>query len=196
LSVILVDMYPIQTFTIPELKGISQTNIDEHLGLYAGYVNNTNKILEALQADMIDAYALAEMHRRLSFEFNGMKNHEYYFSQIEDAPADINSESALAMKIADQWGSFEEWNEDFTTLAKTRGVGWAILGYDAEADRLINYWVDEQHLGHLNSVRFVFGIDMWEHAFVADYQPSGKSQYIEDYFENVNWKIVEERYEA
>ena len=55
-------------------------------------------------------------------------------------------------------------------------------------------WVDEQHLGHLNSAQFLFGIDLWEHAYVADYQPSGKKQYVEDYFANVNWNAVEERY--
>ena len=55
-------------------------------------------------------------------------------------------------------------------------------------------WVDEQHLGHLNSAQFIFGIDMWEHSYVADYQPSGKKQYIEDYFVNVNWSVVENLY--
>ena len=189
-------MYNVQTFNIPELKGISQTNIKEHLGLYAGYVTNTNKILEALEAETIDAYGLAEMQRRLSFEFNGMKNHEYYFSQLEDEACALDLESPLAKKIIEQWGSIEEWKEDFTTLAKTRGVGWAILGYDIDCERLLNYWVDEQHLGHLNSIRYIFGMDMWEHAFVADYQPSGKGQYIDDYIAQVNWNVVSGRYQG
>jgi superoxide dismutase len=32
---------------------------------------------------------------------------------------------------------------------------------------------------------------MWEHSFVADYQPSGKKQYVEDFFENLNWNVIE-----
>ena len=79
----------------------------------------------------------------------------------------------------------------FKELAKTRGVGWAIMGYDKDAKKLVNYWVDEQHLGHLNSVQYIVGIDMWEHAFVFDYQPSGKAEYIDDYFANLNWQKPE-----
>ena len=183
-------MYELKTFAIPSIKGISEQNIQEHLGLYKGYVNNTNKILDALGDVDLDPYAKAEMQRRLSFEFNGMKNHEYYFAQLEGGAAALDESSNLGKMIAEEWGSFGDWAESFKQLAKTRGVGWAILGYDAETDRLVNYWVDEQHLGHLNSVRFIFGIDMWEHAFVADYQPSGKGQYIEDYFDAVNWDLV------
>jgi superoxide dismutase len=36
---------------------------------------------------------------------------------------------------------------------------------------------------------------MWEHSFVADYQPSGKGQYIEDFFANINWTTIEKNYE-
>jgi superoxide dismutase len=35
---------------------------------------------------------------------------------------------------------------------------------------------------------------MWEHAFVADYQPSGKATYIDDFFENLNWSVIEENF--
>jgi Fe-Mn family superoxide dismutase len=184
-------MYDIQTFTLPELKGISEKNIEEHLKLYAGYVNNTNMILETIQNDSVDGYALAEMQRRFSFEFNGMKNHEYYFQSLEGGAKDLSESSDLYTKIIEQWGSFDAWLSRFKTIAKTRGVGWAILYHDRETDMLVNTWVDEQHLGHLNSCQYIVGIDMWEHAFVADYQPSGKGQYIEDYFANLNWSQPE-----
>ena len=183
-------MYTAHEFTIPTLTGISETNIKEHLGLYAGYVKNTNKVLEIVQDESIDAYARAEAQRRLSFEFNGMRNHEHYFHALEGGPQALAEDSALYQKITEQWGSFDGWLDGFKSLAKTRGVGWAILYYDREYDKLLNVWVDEQHLGHLNSCDFIFGIDMWEHAFVADYQPSGKGQYIEDYLANVNWSYA------
>jgi superoxide dismutase len=35
---------------------------------------------------------------------------------------------------------------------------------------------------------------MWEHAFVFDFQPSGKKQYIESFFENLNWEVIEENF--
>jgi len=188
-------MYTTKTFTIPEaLTGISQKNITEHLGLYAGYVKNTNMLLEKLNDGSVDDYARSEIQRRFSFEFNGMRNHEYYFSDLENGAQEIDPESSLGKKIAQQWGSFDAWLETFKSIAKTRGVGWAILSYDRDADLLLNTWVDEQHLGHLNSCQYIVGIDMWEHAFVADYHPSGKGTYIDDYLAQVNWENVSERF--
>lgn len=82
----------------------------------------------------------------------------------------------------------------FKNLATTRGVGWAMLGYDKQTDTLIQYWVDEQHFGHLTGVQPIIALDMWEHSFVADYQPSGKKNYVEDFFANLNWGVVEENF--
>ena len=175
-----------------------QKNIAEHLKLYSGYVKHTNLITSKLgttAGDETDIYARNEMRRRYSFEYNGMKNHEYYFQQLEGVSVAINPESNLAKKITEQFGSFENWLSNFQSIAMTRGIGWAIMYYDTDHDTLHNIWVDEQHLGHLNSAQFIFGIDMWEHAYVSDYLPSGKKQYIADYLANVNWSVVEERFE-
>lgn len=170
-------------FTIPKLKGISEKTIEEHLKLYAGYVKHANLIQKMVEMyGKVDAedgkYSVAEITRRFSFEFNGMRNHEIYFSHFEGGP----SGTPLAGV---------DW-ERFKSIALTRGVGWAMLGFDKTSQQLIPYWVDEQHLGQLNSVVPVLALDMWEHSFVADYQPSGKKQYVEDFFANVNWANVEE----
>lgn len=187
-------MYTPKTFTIPALKGISQTTIDEHLKLYQGYVKHVNLILEELKKESDNPYAQSEMRRRLGFEFDGMRNHEYYFASLEGGPKNVEGDSPLQDAMKAEWGSVENWLANFKELAKTRGIGWAILYYDPEAKKLMNVWVDEQHLGHLTGLKWIFGIDMWEHSFVADYQPSGKAQYIDDFLANVNWEIVEENF--
>jgi Fe-Mn family superoxide dismutase len=79
-----------QRFNIPALKGISAKNIEEHLKLYAGYVKNANSILDLLAKyhteDMPgNSYIIGELHRRFSFEYNGIRNHEMYFSALETA---------------------------------------------------------------------------------------------------------------
>lgn len=189
--------YEEKQFNIPELKGISKTNIDEHLKLYSGYVKNANNILEKVEelSENIEdnQFALTEMQRRFSFEFNGMRNHEYYFSAFEDGAKEI-SDGELKSAIEKEWGSFDKWFSVFKSIAKTRGVGWVNLYYDNKTDRLVNGWVDEQHLGHLNGLQPILCLDMWEHSFVADYQPSGKGQYIEDFFANLNWEKIEENF--
>ncbi|MDO8565077.1 MAG: Fe-Mn family superoxide dismutase [bacterium] len=162
-------------FNIPALKGISAKTIEEHLKLYAGYVKNSNDLLGG-----------EEYNRRFPFEFNGMRNHEIYFSHFEGGAKSLATDSEFVKAGFDL--------EKFKALALTRGVGWAIVYYDPISKQLIHNWVDEQHLGQLSSCIPILALDMWEHSYVADYQPSGKKQYVEDFFENLNWKSCEENF--
>lgn len=185
-------------FNIGALKGISAKNIEEHLKLYAGYVKNTNLIIEKINEYAKDAekntYVIGELHRRFGFEFNGMRNHEYYFRSLEGGAKMLPENSKLMLAIKKDAPNFETWLGGFKSLAMTRGVGWAVVYYDKETAQLVYTWIDEHHLGQLNGLNWILGIDIWEHAFVADYQPSGKKQYIEDFFENLNWEVVEENF--
>lgn len=187
-----------KTFTIPTLKGISSKNLEEHLKLYAGYVKNANSLLETLaqlsKETEKNAYLIGELNRRFSFEFNGIRNHELYFSSFEGGAKQISAESKLKKMIADEWGSFDSWLVSFKNLAMTRGIGWAILWHDPKDQRLLASWVDEQHLGQLQNCVPVLALDMWEHSYITDYQPSGKKQYIEDFFANLNWEVIEKNF--
>lgn len=162
-------------FNIPALVGISERTIEEHLKLYSGYVKNANELLEKNEYD-----------RRFPFEFNGMRNHEIYFSHFEHGPKPLSKESDFSQ------ASFNL--EKFKSIALTRGVGWAVVYYDPTSKQLLHSWVDEQHLGQLNGCALILALDMWEHSYVADYQPSGKKQYIEDFFVNLNWQTVEDNF--
>ena len=185
-----------RTFNIPALKGISAKTIEEHLKLYAGYVKNVNLILEKIGELKDDpeknSYAISEISRRFGFEYNGIRNHEIYFASFEGGASPLADKSKLRKLISDTCGSYESWLAEFKALALTRGIGWAILYYDAREDRLLNAWIDEQHIGQLQNCTPIVALDMWEHSFVADYQPSGKKQYIEDFFANLNWNKAEE----
>lgn len=216
--------YEPKQFNIPKLKGISEKAIEEHLKLYEGYVKHTNLILEEVaklnknDGPSEHQFAITEMQRRFSFEFDGMRNHEIYFESFSGGGAEnggeksMSGESALKSAIEAEWGSFEKWLKLFKGIAKTRGIGWAMLYFDpnggdggaensgAKSDgkksgRLLNGWVDEQHLGHLNGLVPIIALDMWEHSFVGDYWPSGKGAYVDDFFENVNWRFFESRYD-
>lgn len=193
-------MYQEKQFNIPELKGISQKSIEEHLKLYSGYVKHTNHILEKIAELSADAdankYEIGELRRRFGFEFDGMRNHEYYFASLEGGAAELAADGGLHKAIEARWGSFDAWLAEFKLMAKTRGIGWAILYYDHFADTTLNAWIDEQQLGHLTGLQPILALDMWEHSFVGDYWPSGKGQYIDDFFENLNWGVIEDNYSA
>jgi Fe-Mn family superoxide dismutase len=191
-------MFTPKQFNIPDIDGISKKTVEEHLKLYEGYVKNANLIQEKLteyrQNPETHSYAISELNRRFAFEFNGMRNHEYYFDQLEGGPRQMSMESSLAKKIEEQWGSAEKWLEEFKLLCLTRGIGWAVLWYDPLTDQLINSWIDEQHLGHLNGLTFIYGIDMWEHSYLMDYTPAEKKKYVESYIMATNQEVCAARF--
>ena len=198
--------YKEQIFNIPEVVGISKKTIEEHLKLYAGYVKHTN-LIQSTIAEMSKytgpdmpmpagtTYAINEMQRRFAFEFNGMRNHEYYFEQLEGGPNMGNKDSLLAQQMKKDFGSAEAWFEKFKNMCLTRGIGWAILYYDRKTDTLVNHWIDEQHLGHLNGLDFIYGVDMWEHSYYLDYTPAEKKKYVEAYLMATNQDVVEKRFD-
>lgn len=194
--------YTVKEFNIGELKGISAKNIEEHLKLYKGYVTNTNNVIEKLSTlsegmfknGEDNAYVISELFRRFSFEYNGMRNHEIYFESISGGAKALNPESALSKKFVETCVSADIFLMGFKNLAMTRGVGWAVLWYDKKDDTLIANWVDEQHLGQLNGCEMILAIDMWEHAYVYDYPTSAKKDYVEAFFANLNWEVIENNF--
>ncbi|KKR70473.1 MAG: Manganese and iron superoxide dismutase [Candidatus Nomurabacteria bacterium GW2011_GWB1_40_7] len=187
-------------FNIGALNGISARNVEEHLKLYAGYVKNTNLILEKIpeyegytKEDAFAPYVVSEIQRRFGFEFNGMRNHEYFFKSLEGGTKSLPENSAFKKEIEKDL-PFDKWLDIFKSLAMTRGVGWAVLYWDKQTKQFVATWVDEHHMGQLNGLNWILGIDMWEHAFVYDYSTSEKKKYVDAFFENLNWEVIEESF--
>jgi len=185
-------------FNIPKLNGLSEKAIEVHLGLYSGYVKNTNTILakidEYAENAEANAYALGEIQRRFAFEFDGMRNHEYYFAHLENGMSTRSVYSNLSKAMEEEWEDFDKWLNRFKSIALMRGIGWAILYYDSQTKRLLNTWVDEHHLGQLVGLSPILVLDMWEHAYFIDYTPAEKKKYIEAFFANLNWQNVEHNF--
>ena len=185
-------------FNLGELKGISAKNIEEHLKLYSGYVKNANlvnqKLFELWTEDAEkNTYVMNELIRRFSFEYNGMRNHEIYFDSLSGGATPL-SDGPLKKALEENYGTLETFLKYFKTIAMIRGIGWAMLWFDKKENKLLTSWVDEQHLGQLQGCAPILALDMWEHSYVADYQPSGKKQYVEDFFANLNWSKIEENF--
>ena len=185
-------------FNIGELKGISTKNIEEHLKLYAGYVNQANLVLEKINELSKNAEVnmdfLSGLQKRFGFEYNGIRNHEVYFSSLSGNANILKEKSKLRETISSEWGSFEKWLALFKVIATTRGIGWVMLYFDKKENRPFNAWIDEQHLGQLQDCTPIIALDMWEHAYLFDYVPSEKKKYIEAFFENLNWENIEKNF--
>jgi len=191
--------YTAQTFTIPSLEGISDKQIDVHLGLYQGYVKHVNLLREQI-ADLTTQdpekyhFAIESIRRRLGFEFNGMRMHEYYFPQWEGGATDEPRDSALGKALAEKYGSWDAFMEHIKTVALSRGSGWTVLSWDAGGNTPHVSWTTDHELGTLADVHVLLAIDMWEHAYMVDYLPAEKKQHVEAFFKNLNWTVVEERF--
>lgn len=192
--------YQARAFDLPVLSGLSKESVDAHLGLYAGYVKNFNAISAAIEGLLADpeknALAISELRRRHAFEFDGMKLHELYFSQFEGAAVPLNADSPLAQAVAAHWGSVESMLARVRQTAMMRGPGWSILYFNPDNGAFHMGFVGEQHQGHFATLPIILALDVWEHAYLADYGVTGKDKYVDAFFKNLNWTAIERRFPA
>ncbi|HLK10950.1 MAG TPA: Fe-Mn family superoxide dismutase [Candidatus Binatia bacterium] len=190
--------YPVKVFELTGLHGLSTLQIETHLELYAGYVNNTNRLNEQLAelaaGGKAGTPAYSELTRRLGFEYNGMRLHELYFENLTPRFEPPGRDSPLYRELDRTFGRFERWQRDFTAVASMRGVGWALLYQDPETGRLSNHWISLHEHGHPAGFRPLLVMDVWEHAFLVDYKPTERAKYIDAFFANVNWRVVAARF--
>lgn len=191
--------YEPQSFSIPELKGISTESVKQHIGLYEGYVKNFNAISELMPeyaSDAKNAIALSELVRRRSFEFGGMRLHEHYFAQLEGGAMAMNPESALAKQFTAEYKDAAHVLPYLKALATIRGPGWVILYWDPKGKQFLAGFSEEQHQGHFATLPIILALDVWEHAYILDYGAAGRGKYVDAFFENLNWSVCEQRFEA
>jgi len=177
------------------MEGFSETLLKNHFTLYQGYVTNTNKVLdilsEMLKNDKAGTPEFAELKRRLGWEFNGMRLHEYYFENLGGKAA-FDKAGKLAKKMAEDFGSYEAWEKDFKATGGMRGIGWVALYQDITNGKLINFWINEHDVSHPAGCNLLLIMDVFEHAFMIDYGLK-KAEYIGAFFKNINWPAVESR---
>src|SRR5512137_1431172 len=105
--------------------GFSNQLLTNHFTLYNGYVTNTNKLMDELAQLEKDGKAgtpqYAEMKRRFGWEFNGMRLHELYFGNMVKGGAAPDKGAKLLAKIAEDFGSFENWGKQFKATGSMRG---------------------------------------------------------------------------
>lgn len=175
--------------------GFSDKALETHFALYEGYVNNTNKILEELEnchrEGKADSIVYAELKRRLGWEFDGMRLHEFYFDAM-GGNGEIDANSRLYKEISEHYGSFENWKSDFIATGKMRGIGWAALYEDKTNGKLINFWINEHNENHPAGQNLILVMDVFEHAFMIDYGKD-KASYIDAFMKTIDWGEVEKR---
>jgi superoxide dismutase, Fe-Mn family len=193
--------YAPRSFVLPQLTGISEKQISVHLALYEGYVKHVNLLREQI-ADLSDRdgekyqFAIESMRRRLGFEFNGMRMHEFYFPQFEGGSTPPTAGGPLEAALAEKYGSWAGFIEHFKKVGMSRGSGWCSLAWDKTGKTPHIWWTVDHELGMLANVEILLAMDMWEHAYMVDYVPAQKAQHIDAFLQNINWQVVENRFLA
>ena len=185
---------------VGNLPGFSPKQIEQHLKLYQGYVKKINEIRAEIEkipfADRLPnanfSYGkFSELKRRESVPYNGVYLHEMYFDNLggsRGAP-----ESDLARAIEGSFGSQSNWEEDLRACAETATGGWVLLTYDRIDGKLHHNQVWEHSNGIMINQEHLLALDTWEHAFMIDFGTDKKS-YLGAFLQNVNWKVVAERF--
>jgi len=197
-----IGSYKARQFNLSGLQGISDQTLEMHFKLYEGYVKETNNLTDRItefikdgNVDQEEMPAYSELTRRLGFEYNGMVLHEYYFDNLKSGGGSGDPDSNLRFfKAAEAtFGSYDIWKADFVGIGKMRGVGWAICNENPANGRLSNHWITLHETGNVAGFNPILVMDVWEHAFLLDYKPAERPKYIEAFFSNINWQMVESR---
>jgi Fe-Mn family superoxide dismutase len=177
------------------ISGLSETLLKNHFTLYQGYVTNTNKLMDTLGGMLKEGKTAtpeyAELKRRMGWEFNGMRLHEYYFENL-GGTAPLDKSGKFAKKVAEAFGSYEAWEQDFKATGSMRGIGWVVLYQDNVSGTLFNEWINEHDVGHFAGCNPVLIMDVFEHAYMIDYGLK-KADYIATFFKNIKWDVLDKR---
>lgn len=179
------------------MEGFETRALEIHFKLYQGYVARTNELLGLLRdlraKNEQSSPCYADIKRRLMWEYDGMRLHEFYFDNLGGAGTSLKPDSALYQELVAEFGSYQKWETDFKATGAMRGIGWAVLIRDPLSGRLINTWVNEHDQGHLPGGDPILIMDVFEHAYIIDYGLDRKG-YITAFFNQINWPVVEERF--
>jgi Fe-Mn family superoxide dismutase len=128
----------------------------------------------------------------------GYFNHTFYWANMK-AHGGVLPTGKLTEAIARAFSSFEEFKKQFSDAGKTRfGSGWAWLCLDDKGSLFICSSPNQDN--PLMDIAEKKGtplltMDVWEHAYYLKYQ-NKRPDYIDAFWNVVNWEVVAERYEV
>ncbi|MBF0282944.1 MAG: superoxide dismutase [Magnetococcales bacterium] len=195
-----MDTYQVREELKPKgLDGISDAQIEDHWGLYKGYVAQANALRKELgelrAAGRGGEPIFADRRRRFGFEYGGMVLHEYYFGNLRTGIGSL-TEGGFAAAVVEQFGSFDDWLKDLVNTGKTRGIGWAVCALDPATGVIINQFIQLHEEGAIAAFLPLVVLDVFEHAYMVDHRAGGRAAYIDAFVKNIDWEKVERRFIA
>ena len=178
---------------------LSPGNVQNHIELYEGYIENFNKA--SAQLDSVDrsevnsnnsAYRSYKIDE--TYNINGAYLHELYFANIGDAQSRITMDSLSFMRLNRDFGSFDDWQRDFIACGMASRCGWAVTYLNMYTQSYMNCAID-LHSEHVPAGMYpVIVMDVWQHAYYRDYLKDVNS-YMTAMMKQLRWSVIEKRFE-
>ncbi|KAF5091696.1 Superoxide dismutase [Mn] [anaerobic digester metagenome] len=171
-----------------------------HQKHHQAYVTGANTIFEKLEKARSEGSDLDQkaLLKELSFHIGGHRLHTLFWENL--APAGNGGGGApsgiLAEWINKDFGSFDRFKKEFTQAASSvEGSGWATLSICLGTQRLLLMQVEKHNVNVFPGFRILMVLDVWEHAYYLDYM-NDRGKFIENFWNIVNWEIVNQRLQA
>ena len=164
----------------------------------------TTKLNAALEGSGMESNTIESILENLDMNNAALRNNGggYYnhclFWEVMGPNGGGTPSGALAQAIDTAYGSFEDFKTAFSNAAATQfGSGWAWLcvqkGGEIEVCSSANQ--DNPLMPGIGCGGTpILGLDVWEHAYYLNYQ-NRRPDYINAFFNVVNWEKVSELYE-
>jgi superoxide dismutase, Fe-Mn family len=171
---------------------------DKH---HQAYVDKANAALEGTDFDgksieevlkNLDALP-ADKQKAVRNNGGGHYNHSLFWEMLSpDGGGAPDGELADAINSA--FGSFDDFKEKLKATGVGQfGSGWAWLVHDGSGVAIVG--TPNQDTPLSNGQTPLVGVDVWEHAYYLKYQ-NKRPDYIDAWFNTINWDKVSERYDA
>ncbi len=169
-----------------------------HKAYYDNFIN-------AIKNTPMETMTIREIFRNISKEpmavrnnSGGYFNHTFYWESMKAHGGGMPT-GKLSEAIGKTFTSFEEFQKQFSEAGKTRfGSGWAWLCLDNKGTLFICSTPNQDNplmdIAEKKGIPLLT-IDVWEHAYYLKYQ-NKRADYIEAFWNVVNWEEVAGRYEA
>ncbi|EGS17540.1 uncharacterized protein CTHT_0068710 [Thermochaetoides thermophila DSM 1495] len=202
---IAVHTLPVLPYSYSALEPYISSQVMElhHSKHHQAYVDNLNAALSSYVTALLNNDIPAQIRLQSIIRFNGGGhiNHSLFWRNL--APSEtpetdpVASAPRLVNEIERTWGGLDEFKETFAqTALGIQGSGWCwLVGKQNGRGGLQLAIVTTKDQDPIvdEGMRPLLGVDMWEHAYYLQYL-NGKTKYLENIWNVINWKTAEERF--
>lgn len=184
-------MFKLRELPFNEIKDfISKETCEFHYGKHhQTYINNLNNLVKGTEFENASLFEILTKSQGGIFNNAAqIYNHDFYWDCISPKKTELSDE--LKNEIDSNFGGLDKFKETFLQSATTLfGSGWCWLVYNPTSKKLEIVQTSNAQTPATNNLVPLLVVDVWEHAYYVDYR-NARPNYLEKFFENINWEFV------